>query len=341
MFIENERNPRFWGFIPYSAAWILILVTFVTVSVPYVYAETVSIEDKLGRHIEVRTPVKRAVFLSLYEFIPVLGVWDRVVGANRWAFDHAALKHTLEQRKIPSVGTGNDVGIEAILGLQPDLVLLWSYRPEIAEFLSARGLKVIAIYPDSLEELYDALDLCGRLFSVESKAKEVRSLMEEMLQMVQSRVATLASEQKRKVLWVWQEPTRVSGSRGLQQDLTRLIGAVNPAEAFNTRYANVSLEQIVAWNPDDIFIWGHARYKAESLLANAQWKSIKAVKDGRVFKAPKVDTWSPSVVLLTLWTAQKTYPECFAGMPLREIAAAYYSKCFGMPLDAAFDQELQ
>lgn len=304
-------------------------------------SEILTLKDKLGHQVAVSVPVRRAVFLSLYEFIPVLGVGDKVVGVNRWAFDHSTLEPTLKQRGIPSVGTGSNVNVERILALEPDLVILWSYKPEMVEFLAARGLKVLAVYPDSLEELYEVMDLCGRLFGVEGRAKEVRSLMEGMFEMIRSPVSRVTFEQRRKVLWVWQEPTRVSGSLGLQQDLTGWIGAVNPAGGFPTRYANVSLEQIVAWNPDVIFIWGHATYGAERLLESPQWKSVRAVRDGRVFKAPKVDSWSPSVALLALWMAQKTYPECFSGMSLHPMARTFHMQCFGVPLDGPLDQEAQ
>ena len=71
------------------------------------------------------------------------------------------------------------------------------------------------------------------------------------------------------------------------------------------------MESIVSWDPDVIFIWGSARYGPEELLSGSQWKSIKAVRDGKVFKAPDLTTWSPTICSLALWMAWKTYPEYF------------------------------
>jgi iron complex transport system substrate-binding protein len=302
------------------------------------HGRTVTVSDKLGNRVEVSVPVKRVVLLSLYELIPVLDLWDFVVGLNRWAFDNTVLKRCQRLEGIPVVGTGIDVSAEAILALHPELVITWSYRPEVVEFLSRKGLKVIAVYPDSLEELYEVIEMCGRLFQKEGRAKEVRSRMDELFYLVKSRAADIPPDKRRKVLWLWQKPTRVTGRLGLQQDLMTMIGAVNSAQTFAMSHAEVSLEQILGWNPEVIFIWGHASYGPADLLGSSQWQTVKAVKEGRVYKAPLADTWSPSTGVLTLWMAQKTYPEYFAGIDPGEIARQFHQECFGVSLaEGIFD----
>ena len=51
--------------------------------------------------------------------------------------------------------------MEALLKLKPDLVLTWTFKPDLVRFMEERGLKVIAIYPESLPELYDVMRLDG------------------------------------------------------------------------------------------------------------------------------------------------------------------------------------
>ncbi len=292
----------------------------------------VTVTDKLGRRVEVPVPVQGTVFLSLYELIPVFGLWDRVLGLNRWAFDNTVLKRCPGLQGIPAVGTGMEVNAEAILALHPELVITWSYRPEVTEYLARKGLRVIAVYPESLEELYEVIEMCGRLFGKEERAKAVRSRMDELFSLVTLRVADIPPERRRKVLWLWQKPTRVTGRIGLQQDLITLIGAVNPAAGVENAHAEVSIERVLTWDPDVVFIWGHASYGTDHLVRSSQWQAVKAVKDGRVFKAPIIDSWSPSTGVLTLWMAQKTYPEAFQGIDLGEIARQFHQECFGVPL---------
>ena len=294
----------------------------------------VTVTDKLGNRVEIPVPVKKAVLLSLYELIPVLDLWDNVIGLNRWAFDNTVLKRCPRLEGIPAVGTGIEINAEAILALHPELVITWSYRPEVVEFLARKGLRVIAVYPDSLGELYEVIEMCGRLFGKESRAREVRSRMEALFSLVQATVSGIPPERRVRVLWLWQKPTRVTGRFGLQQDLITMVGAVNPAATVEMPHAEVSLEQILAWNPEVIFIWGHATYGPEALLESSQWQTVAAVKERRVYKAPLADTWSPSTGVLTLWMARKIYPEKFKDMDLGAEARRFHLECFGVPLAA-------
>ncbi len=312
-------------------------ILFWAVSTP-ANAFAFTVKDAAGNAVEITPPVSRVVFLSLYELIPVFDVWDRVVGLNRWAFDNELLQRFPQLKEIPSVGTADTANIEVLLALHPDLVITWSYKPEVDDFLVRRGLKVISVYPDSLEELYALLDLCGRLFLKEDRAREIRSLMERSLAGTASAVSAIPAKNRRKVLWLWGKPTIVSGGTGLQHELIKLTGGINPAEGIKTKHPEVSMESIVSWDPDVIFIWGSARYGPEELLAGPQWKSIKAVRDGKVFKAPDLTTWSPSICSLALWMAWKTYPEHFDRKEISEDVLRFNQKCFIIPIEGfAFD----
>jgi len=307
----------------------VLFVAFTALSPAYAF----TVKDAAGNETEITPPVSRVVFSSLYELIPVFDVWDRVVGLNRWAFDSELLKEFPQLKEIPSVGTADTVNIEVLLALHPDLVITWSYKPEVADFLVRRGLKVISVYPDSLDELYSVLDLCGRLFLKEDRAREIRSLMERSFAATASKVSKIPPQNRRKVLCLGQKPTTVTGGTGLQHELIKLIGGIDPAEGIQTKHPEVSMESIVSWDPDVIFIWGSARYGPEELLSGPQWKSIKAVRDGKVFKAPALTTWSPTICSLALWMAWKTYPEYFDRTEISEDVLRFHQKCFGIPIE--------
>jgi iron complex transport system substrate-binding protein len=315
------------------------VVIFLQVAVLFVAFTALSpacaftVKNAVGNETEITPPVSRVVFLSLYELIPVFDVWDRVVGLNRWAFDNELLKGFPQLKEIPSVGTADTVNIEVLLALHPDLVITWSYKPEVDDFLVRRGLKVISVYPDSLEELYAVLDLCGRLFRKEDRAREIRSLMERSLAGTASTVSAIPAKNRRKVMWLWGKPTTVTGGTGLQHELIKLTGGINPAEGIKTKHSEVSMESIVSWDPDVIFIWGSARYGPEEILSSPQWKSIKAVRDGKVFKAPDLTTWAPTICSMALWMAWKTYPEYFDHTEISEDVLRFHQKCLGIPIE--------
>jgi len=311
-----------------------LIIALLLMLVPRAGASTVVVKDKLGRRVEVTVPVKRAVFISLYEYIPALGLWDKVVGVNRWAFKNTLLQRFEQLKGVPPVGTGGDVNIEAIMALRPDLVIIWIYKPQIVKFMEKRGLTVIAVYPESLEELYQNVRLCGRLFAKERKTEEVLSLMEGIFNLVKSRVSKIPEGKRRKVLWLWGKPTTVNGGIGVQHDLIGMIGGINPARHIKAKHVDVSLERIVMWNPDVIFIWGSAKYGPQDLIKSSQWAAVRAVKEGRVHKAPSWSTWSPRLALIALWMAKKTCPEVFSDICMRCLADRFYRKVFGIPFDS-------
>jgi iron complex transport system substrate-binding protein len=90
------------------------------------------------------------------------------------------------------------------------------------------------------------------------------------------------------------------------------------------------MERIISWNPDVIFIWGNASYTARSILQSSQWRFIKAVREGRVYKAPEWSTWSPRLAPIALWMAMKTYPEYFRDINLNKVTDDFYWKVFGI-----------
>jgi iron complex transport system substrate-binding protein len=293
---------------------------------------SVTYRDKLGRSVTVPLPVKRAVFLISYDLVPILGVWDRVVGVARWAYDNDIVRQSKPDiRSIPSVGSGTDVNMEALLKLKPDLVLTWTFKPDIIRYMEERGLKVIAIYPESLAELYDVMRLDGRLFEREARMERAIGEMEGVFRMVRERVTRIPDGRKKKVLYIGSKPTIVSGAAGVTNDMITLIRARNPASVFKQRNIEVPLERIVGWDPDVIIIWGNARYMPSDLTNDPQWRLVPAVRKGRVYKSPEWNTWSPRLAPFALWMAARTYPERFRDMDMDKVIDDFHRKVYGVP----------
>lgn len=295
--------------------------------------ETITARDKLGRELRIQVPVKRAVFFQTYELVPALDLWDQAVGIARFAYDNDLMKAAKPDiaRTIPSAGGGTDINMEALMKLKPELVVTWTARPENITYMEQKGLKVYSIYPESIEELYEVIRFHGTVFNRKKRAQEVLAEMEKSFAMVRTRVAGIPVEKKRKVLWLGSRPTSVACAIGVNNDVINLIGGVNPAAVYQQRNVDVSMEQIIAWNPDVIFIWGNAKYSADDVMNNPQWRFVKAVRERRVFKAPEWSTWSPRLAPAVLWMAARTYPERFRDVNIGETADHFYRKVFGVP----------
>jgi iron complex transport system substrate-binding protein len=296
-------------------------------------AKTIIIKDKLDRQISVDLPVRRAVFFQAYELLPVLGIWDKVAGISRFAYENditVAARPDIA-RTIPAVGGVTDVNIEGLMRLRPDFIISWTSRPENITFMQEKGLKVYSIYPDNLAELYDVMRTLGRIFAREKKVEKTISGMEDIFKMIRRRVAAIPDEQRKKTLWIGSRPNTVSCGIGVNNDMLTLIGGRNVASHIQERNVDVSIEKIIAWNPDVIFIWGNAKYGVGDIIENPQWRYINAVKNRRVYKAPAWSTWSPRLAPIALWMAARTYPELFRDMDLYKVTDRFYRKTYGIP----------
>jgi len=297
--------------------------------------------DKLKRRVNVVVPVKRAIIVVGCELIPALDIWDQVVGVSDWVerncdIYRAFVLSGIKQKKA-LVGPGIRLNIEAILRLNPDLVITWSYDTRIIRFLQDKGIKVIAIYPDSIQELYDVIRLFGRLFGKEKRAEEVIKEMDEIFELIRLRTSNI--KKRKKVIYLGGKPTTVSGKIGISNDLIRLIGGINVGSEINARYADVSIEKIIGWNPDIIFIWGYAGYNEEWLYNNSQWKFIKAVRERDVYKLPEWSTWSPRLSLIALYMAIRCYPDIFKDINFEKISDQFYRKVFGISYEIVKEYE--
>jgi len=295
-------------------------------------AATVTYTDKMGRIIDIPVPVERAVFFQTYELLPVLDIWSKVVGIGSFAYTNDLMKAANPDiESIPSAGSGGDINMEVLVKLRPDNVILWPWKPENIRFMAEKGLRVIAIYPDSLADLYQVMRIHGTIFERETKIDHAISAMEKIFSLIRERAGRIPVEKKRKVLWLGGKMNSVSCGVGVTQDMFNMIGAVNPAGSISQRNTDVSTEQIVIWNPDVIFIWGNAGYTARDVRGQAQLRYVRAVKDGNVHKGPQWSTWSPRLAPIALWMAAKIYPEYYCDINIEKMTDEFYRDVFGIP----------
>jgi len=289
-------------------------------------AATIRYNDKLNRQITLEVPVRRAVLFLTYELIPALNCWEKVVGVGRWAYENDLLLAAKPNiREIPSVGTGTDINLEALLKLRPDVAITWTYRPEAIQYIEKKGVKVIGIYPESIRELYDVIRLHGELFGKEVLTNQVIDEMQNVFSYIASQTKGL---RKKRVLWLGSRPTSVAGKVGITNELFEMMNSHNVANEINERNRDVSVERIISWNPEVIFIWGNAKYSSGDIIRDVRLKNITAVKEAQVFKAPDWSTWSPRLAPMALWMAKRTHPEAFNHLKLDEFFKVYFNKVF-------------
>ena len=270
----------------------------------------ITVRDGFGREVTLPVRPRRVVAYEAYEILPALGVTDRLVGISRYAKARPFLHRLIPGLDaLPAPGTGFSVELERLVTLRPDLVLTWAWRCEVAERIEAQGIPVLAVYPRSVGDVLREIELLGRVFGREDRARQVVGRVRHTLRELEARLAGVPAGGRPRVLFLWGRPDRVAGGTGVQADLIRLAGGTNVARDLPELNPVVSQETIVAWQPDVVILWSNARYGPDDLAADPRWRRVPAVRHGRVFRAPRWYPWSPRLAALAVRYAAWLHPD--------------------------------
>lgn len=246
---------------------------------------TLVFTDGLGREVTLEEPARRIVSLapSNTEILFAIGAGDQVVGRDEFA------DYPEEAKSIESVGGSmGEYSTEAIVALKPDLVLAAEINPpELVKQLEDLGLTVYYLKnPLTLEEMYGNLVLVGQLTGHD--VSDLVNSLRDRVAAVDEKVATIT---EKPVVFYEIDATDANkpytyGPGTFGDLLITRAGGVNLATAagITDPYPQVSLEQIVATNPNAIVLgdsmWG---ITAESVKARSGWDVLDAVKNDQVF----------------------------------------------------------
>ncbi len=261
---------------------LLVTVLLLTACKP-VTPETFT--DFLQREVTLNQPAQRIVSLapSNTELLFAVGAGGQVVGREDFS-DYPA-----EALDLPSVGGSmGDYNLEAIVALQPDLVLLTElHSPELVQSLEALGLTVYYLgNPVELEDLYTNLEIVGNLTGHENEAA---ALIEGMTSRVKRVDELIANTTSRPVIFYELDATDpakpwTAGPGTFVDQLVSRAGGVNLGSSLSGAWVQISQEELIIQDPDMIFL-GDAAYGTtpELVAARAGWENLQAVTNNQIF----------------------------------------------------------
>ena len=346
----------------------LSLILFVTPSLGALaeaeQPDTVTITDHAGRTVTVPINPERVVVLDILPLASVLTVFlgsAQTILAMEPASMNAAKNGILSELypDVLNVSTeimqGDDVNIEALLALDPQVVYYNAGNAAECEKLENAGLTAVGVSPtkwhyDCIVTYDEWISLLSQIYpdAGVAKAEEVSRFSTEMYDLIQQRTASLADEERRNVLFLFQydENTMItSGSSFFGQWWCDAAGALNAANevAADNSNAAITMEQVYAWDPDVIVITNFTKTQPDDLYNNAigsdDWSTVSAVVNHQVYKMPPgtYRTYTPGVdTPMTLeWLAGLLYPDLFPEFNLTEDVRAYYKDLYGVELTDA------
>jgi len=272
---------------PASARRFAALVGFLLASSSWVAGQERRVTDDLGTELLIRQPPQRLISLapSNTELLYALGLGPRIVGVTTYC------DYPPEVAAVPRVAGFSDLSVEVIAAAEPDLVVASRGNDvESLRTLQQLGVMVFALDVQTVEQLFGAIARLGRLTYREAAAAALRDSLEQRVGRVAA-TAAAAPGPRRRVMWgSFVEPIFTAGAGTLIDDVIRLAGGENLGARAKGAWPQISLETIVAWQPEVIITslmnpeaGADMEAQLERLRQTDGWRAVPAVQSGRVY----------------------------------------------------------
>ena len=308
-------------------------------------ARAASVTDGAGRAVPVPARVERVfpagppAAIFLYTLAPELLIgWPR---ANRPEEREFLLPEVGGRPEVGRItGRGNTANLEVVLALKPDLILdVGSVNPTYIS-LADRVQQQTGIPYALLDGRFDGIPLAyrtlGALIGRQEQAEAYAGIADDTIKTITQRLAAIAPARRPRVYYA-------RGPRGLETGLGGSINvetiellAQNVAGATRGGLANVSIEQVLIWNPD-VIVTIEPDF-ATNVLHDPAWAPVAAVRARRVHLSPRLPfgwvDFPPGVNRLIglWWLAKILYRDLFPE-DLRALTRDFYRRFYHVALD--------
>jgi iron complex transport system substrate-binding protein len=244
---------------------------------------------------------------SVTETLFALGVGDQVVGVSSYDGYPPAV------RKLPKVGSYFTPNLEAIAALRPTLVIGRGVSSNQRETraLRAMGYEVLIVEDDSLPQIEQSIRITGQRVGKLHQADLIVAGIEANVRDVRARVHPYP--ERRALMLVGHQPIVAVGPGTFLDDLFKIAGADNIADATAQQWPHLSIEYIVAMRPE-IIIDGQMGSDPQSPTQfwNA-YPTIPAVRDHRIVGYAEDPTLHPGprVGATLVMIAKLVHPEAW------------------------------
>lgn len=246
---------------------------------PTAHAEIV-VQDDVGQAVRLAAPARRIVSLAphITENLYAAGAGAYIVGVVDYSDYPPAAK------KLPHVGSHDRLDLEAILALKPDLVIAWESGNPAAHLnrLKSLGLPLFLSQPRHLDDIAGDIERFGTLAATDAgaAARAFRSRLAELRGRYARRPPV------RSFYQIWNQPLLTVNGESLISDVMRLCGAENVFAKLPVLAPTVTLEAVLAANPEVIVASGMDDTRPEWLDMWRRWRDMTASARDNLFFVP-------------------------------------------------------
>ena len=245
----------------------------------------VSVVDDSGATVRLAQPAQRIVTLAphMAETVFAAGAGEKLVGAVEYSDYPAAA------RKVRRVGGYSRLDLEIIAALKPDLIIAWQSgnAPAHIEKLRALGFPVYVSQPERIEDVASEIERIGRLAGSSRVADPLAAKLRQRLADLRKNYSERPPV--RTFYQIWKQPLVTIGGQQIISSVIRLCGGENVFARLETLAPTVTVEAVIAANPEAIIASGMDEARPEWLDDWRRWTSMSAVaRDNLYFVPPEL-----------------------------------------------------
>ncbi len=231
--------------------------------------------DDFGHPVSVDRVPERIVSLNpaTTEILFTLGAGSRLVGRTKYDLwpDSA--------RFIPALGDGIRPNVEVVLGVRPDLVILYASEDNrgAAGRFRAAGVHTLSLKIDHISDFRRATTLLGSILQDSARARTVIDSVYSSLDRVR---AATSGRPRPAVFWhVWDAPLITIGSGSFMNELVDIAGGRNVYADIDGPSEAISLEDVAKRDPDFILA---GPIGAAKIRGDSRWQIVRAAREGKI-----------------------------------------------------------
>lgn len=305
-----------------------------------------------GSTVEIPKDVTKigCLFGPSYEKVVILGAEDKITMASNshqtlWPWSNVVYKdlNTIPVI-IPNAQTPN---IEDLVKNKPDVIFFWN-TPETVQKIEDAGIPVVpapdtVTFADTKKALQTYADVLGP--DAQAKSDEYAKYFDEKLAYVKSKTKDIPAEQRPSVYFAIRKPLQTAGANSDLSEMISLAGGKSVTDGLSAGFGtDITIEQLLTWNPDYIIIdhCGAANLGSkpadqtlQDMVNDTRFSDLSAMKDQHVYISPTgVFFWDAGQqqILQLMWLAKLLHPDTFQDLNMNTEVKEFYKKFFNYDL---------
>ena len=314
-------------------------------------SEAKNITDMIGRNVEIPASLNKVVATSppmttvIYMIAP-----EKLTALNFQWTDSEKVYVQSKYQGLPNIGGWygtQDGSYEEFIASEPDIVIesideggdgdLSTVNERQSKF---GKIPVVAVNDTTHVEKIDAsITFIGEVVGAQGNAKKLTDFNDKYLDIVHKKAPQITD--KKNVYYAeGNDGLKTNPSGSVHGQLIDLVGGKNVADSLSqgntTTGVQVSIEQVISWNPDVIITTDPDFYA--KVYNDSNWASINAVKNHEVYLSPQSPfKWfdrpvGANMIIGVPWTAKVIYPDQYSDIDMLSATKEFYSNFYHFDL---------